>query len=178
MTPDFPDAAAILAVFDDHVEALVLTHKVRRLRARPASRFDRLDEDAFVARLEQDRNELEKWCVLALVASFEATFRQDLRMRVSLRSKDVVRKRLRDLAETSGGRVRFEDLLEVWETSANVGAAHRTNVRLLFRHRNWLAHGRHWTNKLGALPHPYVVRAQLEDYLASLKAAVPDFPRR
>lgn len=52
----------------------------------------------------------------------------------------------------------------------------RVELRTLLKHRHWLAHGRYWTNKHGALPSPYEAHAAIEDYVAALRAFASDFP--
>ena len=58
-----------------------------------------------------------------------------------------------------------------------MGATVKQSLGVLLKHRHWLAHGRHWTNKHGALPSPRDAWADLDDYVQALQAAAPDFPR-
>lgn len=175
----FPRADDLVATYEDQVEALVrLLHARKALTTDPRSRFHRLSDADIQARLELDREELERWAVLALTASFEATIRSDAVDRIKARTKDDVRKPLRELYEAHGSRVHFDDLLEAWEAHAVVGAAVRQNLRKLLKHRHWLAHGRYWTNKHGLMPSPLDAHAHLDDYMQALQSCAPDFPRR
>jgi len=53
----------------------------------------------------------------------------------------------------------------------------KQSLRTLLKHRHWLAHGRYWTNKHGAVPSPLDAHAHLDDYGQALRACAPDFPR-
>jgi hypothetical protein len=52
---------------------------------------------------------------MMLVASFEASVRTDAERRIQLKSRDGVRKRLRDLFNAHPDRVRLVDILEIWD---------------------------------------------------------------
>lgn len=174
----FPRADDIVAAYEDQLEALErLLHARRALSADRRSRFHSLSDADIQARLELDREELDRWAVLVVTASFEATLRSDAIDRIAARTKDDVRKPLRELYDAHGTRVRFDDLLDVWEAHATVGAAVRQNLRKLLKHRHWLAHGRYWTNKHGLMPSPMEAHAYLDDYMQALQASAPDFPR-
>jgi hypothetical protein len=97
--------------------------------------------------------------------------------RIAARTKDAVRKPLRELREKHENRVRLDDILGIWEDYAPIASAVKQNLRTLLKHRHWLAHGRHWTNKHGPMPSPVEAHAYRGDYAAALKASVPDFPR-
>ncbi|WP_438023308.1 hypothetical protein [Sorangium sp. So ce233] len=174
----FRSADEIVAAYEDQVEALErLFHARALVSADPRSRFYRLSDADIQVRLEQDREELDRWAVLMLMASFEGTLRGDAKGRIQAKTRDGVRKPLRDLHEAHGDRVRLDDLLAVWEACAPVGSTVRQNLRILLKHRHWLAHGRHWTNKYGSMPSPLDAHAYLYDYVQALQASVPDFPR-
>ena len=121
--------------------------------------------------------ELDRWAVLMLVASYEATLRTDMQARIGARTRDVVRRRLRDLDVEHEGRVRLDGILGLWEEHARVLPLVKQNLRRLLKHRHWLAHGRHWTNKHGTMPSPLDAHAYLDDHIQALCASVPDFPR-
>jgi hypothetical protein len=174
----FPEADKIIAAYQDQVEALDRLMRMRMaVRADPNSRFHGLSDDEIQDRLDQTRGELDQWVVLMLVASFEATLRADAQDRIQARTPDPVRKPLRDLHEQFPGRVRLDDILTLWEAHAIVGAMIKNNLRTLLKHRHWLAHGRHWSNKHGGMPLPLDAHGDLDDYLQALQASVPDFPR-
>jgi hypothetical protein len=174
----FPGADEVQAAYLDQVEALErLLHARATLSADPGSRFHGLSDADIQDRLGQDREELDRWTVMMLVASFEATVRTDAQDRIAARTKDDVRKLLRDLHKEHEGRVRLDDILEIWEAHATVAPTVKQSFRTLLKHRHWLAHGRHWTNKHGPMPSPLDARAYLDDYVATLQASVLDFPR-
>ncbi len=174
----FPGAAEILAAYLDQMEGLEHLLRARALlSADPRSRFHGLSDAEIQDRLEQDRDELDRWTVLVLVASFEATLRADAQDRLQARTKDAARKPLRDLHNEHQGRVRLTDILEIWDAHATIGAAVKQSLGTLLKHRHWLAHGRHWVNKHGAMPGPIEAHAILDDYAQALQAFTGDFPR-
>jgi hypothetical protein len=174
----FPRADEIVEAYADQVEALEhLFHARAALTVDSKSRFHGLSEAAIQDRLEHDREELDRWTVMMLTASFEATIRTDAEDRIRARTKDDVRKSLQELYRENNDRVRLDDVLATWENHATVGQTVKQRVRTLLKHRHWLAHGRHWTNKHGAMPPPLDARAFFDDYVQSLQACAPDFPR-
>jgi len=174
----FPGGDEIIRSYLDQREALErLLREHAALFGDPSSRFHGLAEAAIQARVEMDLEEVALWAVMMLVASFEATLRADAQARIGARTRDPVRKPLRELFEEHGGRVRLDDIRAVWETHVAVGATIEQEVARLLKHRHWLAHGRHWSNKYGVMPEPHDAHAALDDYLQALRAAVADFPR-
>ena len=168
----------ILAAYEDHVEALEHMFHARAAHAAdPRSRLHQLTDAAIQVRLGQDREELDRWVVMMLVASFEATIRADALDRIQARTPDAVRRPLRDLYAKGKDRVRLDDLLAIWEAHAAVGATVKQNTRTVLKHRHWLAHGRRWTNKYGAFPTPHDVYAYLDDYQQTLRLSQIDYPR-
>lgn len=173
----FPDADELISAYLDQMEALERLLRARStISADPRSRFHQLADADIQARLRDDRVELDRWAVLMLVASFEATLRADATARIDARTKDAARKPLRDLHEKYKDRVRLDDILDIWNAAAGVGAAVKQGVGRLLKHRHWLAHGRYWTNKQGPIPTPVEARAALDDYVLALQASAPDFP--
>jgi hypothetical protein len=174
----FPAADEIIAAYEDQVEALErMLHARASLSADSRSRFYKLRDTEIQARLKDDRDELDLWAVLMLVASFEATVRTDAEDRIKTRTRDDLRRPLRDLYNEHDDRVRLVDILAVWEARITVSPIVSTNVRHLLKHRHWLAHGRHWANKSGVLPLPLDTYGHLDDYTQELQAGAPDYPR-
>lgn len=173
-----PRADDILQAYEDHSEALRRLFRLRKaLVVDVTSRFYGLTESDLQLRLEEDANELARWTVMMLIASFEAAIRTDLDDRINCRTRDAVRKPFRDLQRDYGARIRLDDILAIWECHALVQKDVIRRVHTLLKHRHWLEHGRYWTNKYGKLPAPHEVRMNLEDYEQAIKASVPDFPR-
>jgi hypothetical protein len=177
----FPGADEVVAAYEDQVEALEhLFHARGAVTADPRSRFHGLSDAAIQDRLARDREELDRWAVLMLVASFEATLKTDAEDRIRAKTKDAVRKPLRDLYERKkklDQPVYLGEILRVWRAHATIGAKVKQKLGMLLEHRHWLAHGRYWTNKYGLVPSPLDARGILDDYLQALQGSVPDFPR-
>ena len=162
----------------DQVEGLKGLYRARaHLSTDRKSRFHGLTDHAIGDRLEHDRQELDRWVVMMLVASFEATVRTDAKSRIDSSTRDEVRRPLRDLHKEYGDRVRLKDILAIWETRVTVSSATKDFVGRLLKHRHWLAHGRYWTNRGGQMPEPMDAHAQLGAYMQALHAGCADFPR-
>jgi hypothetical protein len=175
----FPGADEVLEAYLDQVEALEHLLRGRAIvSADPNSRFHGLSDADVQDRLGQDRDELDRWAVLMLVASLEAALRTDALRRIEGRTKDDVRKPLRDLHKDHEGRVRLDDILGIWDAHVVVAPTVKQNLRTLLKHRHWLAHGRHWTNKHGPMPSALDAHAYVDDYVTVLRASVTDFPRQ
>jgi len=99
---------------------------------------------------EEHRSELELAAILLLLTESEAVLRVDYLVRVYQRRKDDVSRAFRELYKEKGTHARLdEDLLAIWldhvpEVKSGVSA-----YRSLLHLRNWLAHGRYWSPKLG-----------------------------
>lgn len=87
---------------------------------------------------------------LALLTSLEALFRVDFTLRCRTRSKDDLSRHFRSVERATGPRVRLEeDILEGWKVHFPEKAGLIGEIRSSFNYRNWIAHGRYWTPKLG-----------------------------
>lgn len=95
------------------------------------------------------RGQLELLTMFEILATTEAVLRIEVRSRVTGRKKDPLSRRFRNLHKAKGDRIRLdEDILTAMKdegVSASAVAAFRSTLKL----RHWLAHGRHWTPKLG-----------------------------
>lgn len=172
-----PRADAVVDAYEDQVEALeALHHQRAKLSNSTASRFHGLTPEEIAQRLERDRAELDQWALLMVLASFEATVREDVRLRHGRKTKDAVRPSLQMLEQANPGRVRFDDILSAWDAASSVGQDLKGRVRNLMKHRHWLAHGRYWTNKHGQVPSPLDALGYLDDYCIKLRMRVPTFP--
>src|ERR1019366_8536798 len=144
----FPGADEILSAWNDQAEALVRVWRARKIVVADAtSRFHTLTEHQLEQRLETDRRELDRSTMMMVLASFDAVVRTDAVNRIQSKTRDAVRKPLRGLYRPNPDRVRFTDILDVWDGVAAVSATTKSMVRRLMKHRHWLAHGRYWTDK-------------------------------
>lgn len=176
---DFPTADDLIAAYEDNVEALErVWHARLAVTADARSRFHGLPVAALQDRLERDRDELDQWVVMMLVSSFEAAVHTDARDRIDCRSKDDIRKPLRDLYDEYEPRVRLEDILDLWSKHVAIGTTVNQTLRRLLRRRHWLAHGRHWVDKKSGLnPSPWDAKLILDSYVQEVRRGAPDFPR-
>jgi hypothetical protein len=138
--------------------------------------FFGLGPNEYDSALTELREELDKQVVLTLVASAEAAFRTDFGERVRRRTKDAVRPKLKALRDEHGDRVRLDDILGVWKDTCGAGADTFSLFGQILKHRHWLAHGRHWTDKSGVTSDPNSVAAVINDLCGRLRGVVPNFP--
>jgi hypothetical protein len=102
------------------------------------------------AKLAARLNETDLRSSFAILSQLEAAFRIDYTQRCKRKKRDAVSKAFRALYKTHGCNVRLEDdIFATWrqehpETKKLIG-----ELQGAFKFRHWLAHGRHWTPKLG-----------------------------
>ena len=96
--------------------------------------------------LRSIRLELDRQSSLSVLAMCEARVRLDFQKRCRKRFKDAVSKALRDLYQTRGRQVRWDDLLNVWKSHQLEPANRRVigELKSAYHYRHWLAHGRYW----------------------------------
>jgi hypothetical protein len=101
------------------------------------------------AYLNSQRAELELLAMFELLATAEAILRIDFDRRATMKRKDPLSRRFRQIRAERTERVRLdEDILEALRSEiqpASVVSEFRGALRL----RHWLAHGRHWHPKMG-----------------------------
>jgi len=87
---------------------------------------------------------------LAMLTWLEATFQLDYQYRCRKRLKDDLSRVFRATYKRRPDSVSLEkDIFDAWSSYAS--GAHQLigELRSAFKFRNWLAHGRYWTPKLG-----------------------------
>jgi hypothetical protein len=144
-----------------------------------AGEFRNMTQGEFDAALQDARDELDAQSTMMIIASAEAILKRDCRQR--LLEKDRRNKlwlgldALREAEAAAGYKgVRTAKLLAVWKS---VTAHQLKQMTRLFEHRNWLAHGRFYTDKSGVVADPEQVVLVIKDSFAKLTAYQSDFPR-
>jgi hypothetical protein len=88
--------------------------------------------------------------MLELLATAEGALRFDFRDRVVRREKDPISREFRNFAKRHGEKIRFDEhILQVWKGFDKRAKNAVGDFRGALKLRHWLAHGRHWTPKLG-----------------------------
>ena len=118
------------------------------------TRFFGLTRDEVDLLFDADRQELDAMTILSLMASAEATIREDYLDRIARRLKDSLSAAYIALHRSLPAAQRRRPLLDehVLEAMRNSGqvAPHLIgDFRDALRLRHWLAHGRYWTVDLG-----------------------------
>lgn len=94
--------------------------------------------------------ELENLAGFALISSSEATLRVDYLKRVYGRKKDAVSRAFRVLYKERGFKAKLrEDILRVWAEKYPSSKSVVSDFRGAMNFRDWVAHGRYWTPRLG-----------------------------
>ena len=100
--------------------------------------------------LETVLKENEQLVSLNILASMEAAFRIDYLQRCYKRKKDPLSKSFRGIYQIKGDRASLEeDILVAWKQHTNLSKDIFSDLKSVFRYRNWLAHGRYWQPRLG-----------------------------
>lgn len=99
-------------------------------------------------------NEIDHRTCLFLVAAAEASLVVDFLHRVKTRKKDKISKDFKDIfkkeCEKNEKKVRLDKhILDVWRDRDGKTKSLIGDFRGALNYRHWLAHGRHWTPKLG-----------------------------
>ncbi len=86
---------------------------------------------------------------MSILAALEAAFRIDYLQRCYKRLRDPLSRAFRNAHQEKGARVPLEDIFSMWQLHSNVSPSVITDLERVFRYRQWLAHGRYWTPKIG-----------------------------
>jgi hypothetical protein len=176
-----PSPQEVFFVYTDQKEALEFLWRFRRkILDSEGTAFSGLTEQELDVRLREDRQELDLWAVMMMTASFEAMLKSDLKVRSISRPKNECSKQV--CAQLSHGKhITLKLLIEAWLHcgSGEMGLTPRVkkDIQRLRRWRNWIAHGRSWTeNKSGSVFVPDAAIALIEDFCTGIRCAVADFP--
>lgn len=97
--------------------------------------------------------EAEYDACLALLAAIEAAFRLDFDYRHKKRRKDSRSKAVRRISKTPRGefsfRISIESLFDILALDNTAPARTINLLKIYFRYRHWLAHGRYWQLRIG-----------------------------
>jgi hypothetical protein len=85
-----------------------------------------------------------------MLTSIEAAFQLDYQYRCQRRLKDSLSRAFRAIYKRKPDYVRLEkDIFDAWSVHSSAAHSLIGELRGAFRFRNWLAHGRYWTPRLG-----------------------------
>lgn len=136
-------------------------------------------DDEFLLAIDEASVALEKWTVVAIAAASEKMFFDDARCRVVKRTRDAVRRPLRDSflrLERQGVTIGLDVVLKEWRRHAGGMNESMKAYERLFTARHWSAHGSRWTPKGAFAGGPLDAFMIVEDVVGSLRREVPDFP--
>jgi putative transposon-encoded protein len=112
---------------------------------------------------------LERDASLSLLASVEAKLRMDFLDRVYNKRKDDLSRIFRETYKKKGHHVQMEqDLLDSW---VDICPQHKQVIgyyKGALQYRNWLAHGRYWSPKLGDKYEFATVYSICREFISSL----------
>jgi hypothetical protein len=109
-----------------------------------------MTKEEMASYFEDARSELDVAASLLALAEAEAVLRVDYLSRVQHKAKDPVSRAYREIYKDKEARARLdEDLLATWVDHHADCKSAVSEFRAALNLRNWLAHGRYWTPKLG-----------------------------
>ena len=169
----WPEPQGILENYARHVDALRWAG-AGDITTDSRSGFYKWSRDALDDALKGMRGELDRATVLVLCASIEAALRTDYTHRVTQKRKDAMARRFRKLDRQFGERVPLDDILDAWRDELG-GKQKFGRLKGLYKHRHWLAHGRHWVDKSGfaVAPDPEQAWLLAAPCLEAIQAAFP-----
>jgi hypothetical protein len=124
-----------------------------------------------VAEALRDRlEEHDRVCSLTILTAIEAFFRIDYEQRVFRKMKDKLsqefRKLDRSVSKRKSKRASLEEeIFEAWKKHSGTMSVDKqllVDLKVAFRYRHWLAHGRYWKPKLGR-KHDFGILQRLAD---------------
>lgn len=143
---------------------LYFSQKNRLINPNFEKRFLDYNTAEIVAELSSRIDELGRSTSLSLLAALEAMFRMDYKERVEKRKKDSLSKALKVIHQTKGLRASLEeDIFNAWLENTTVKLKLIQDLKGAYKYRHWLAHGRHWTPKMGRPDYDYSEIYQLAE---------------
>lgn len=94
--------------------------------------------------------ELDHSSAFSVLSCVEAAIRIDYVRRVKAKEKSELSRALRQVYKDKEDRARLDtDLLDCWRDHSDLPKGLIGDLIGAFKYRNWLAHGRYWTQKFG-----------------------------
>jgi hypothetical protein len=129
-----------------------------------------------VERFSRVEREIEQAFTLTLFASVEAAVRTHFMRSIERGKPEWLAVPAQALNTRNQGRPHFDDVLDLWklapDSPPDTGDAIGM-LKQLYNRRNWLAHGRYWTDRSGyPTADPDAVRYAVDE----VKRRVPAFP--
>ncbi len=135
-------------------------------------RYSGLTQQELLERFHELREELDAEVVLALVCAAEGAIRSEVRRTRSASRKSAISKAWKQRS-APGTWVRLEVILSKWR-AVNGPKQAIDDFGKLYKHRNWLAHGRYFSNKCGLPTVTPKVAYSYSTKLLKHLAAAPD----
>ena len=108
-------------------------------------RFSGKTLEAIAETLQARLQEADQQSLLVLLTSVEAAFRRDYEIRVERKATDEPSRSFTTLYAQKGKRARLDsDLFENWKKVSDLHQRAVGNLRIAFKFRDWMAHGRYW----------------------------------
>ena len=131
-----------------------------------ARRFAGYTQEDMEKEKEEVIEENERNAIMNTLAALEAAFRIDYLERCQKRKRDPLSRQFRMIYVARRERVSLhDDIFRMWKRHSDDARRTVSRVEDAYRYRNWLAHGRYWTLKIGD---PY-------DYATMYRLAEPAF---
>jgi len=89
-------------------------------------------------------SETDRRSVLVLMARMEAAFRVDYKLRSTKKYSDSISIEFRKIWAKKNKYARLNDILDVWGRTDPETKKIISKLKIFFKFRHWLAHGRYW----------------------------------
>ncbi len=100
--------------------------------------------------LSRQLAEVDLTSALNVMSATEAALRVDYLDRAYRRGKDRLSRTMRDVYQAKAEKASLEDdIIAAWTATGIMTNQLAGDLKLAYRYRHWLAHGRYWTLKLG-----------------------------
>jgi hypothetical protein len=171
---DFPSLNELFGEYQFLGLALVAAE--RDADANPSAYGIKISSQSVQQRFAQLREEVDQAFTLTLFASVEASVRTHYSVCLESGDPAWLAAPARALKERTDGKPRFEDILELWKMAPDTPQRTGDSVgklKQLYHRRNWLAHGRYWSDRSGI---PTADPDSVMDAVAEIRAVISDFP--
>lgn len=157
----------IAIYYEDSASALRLYFSDKNPKFKEVFAIETYEEVAI--RLKERIDELDRSTSLTLLAALEARFMLDCKERSKTNKNDSLSVALISRIANQKYTLLDEKILNIWKDNASIEPQHIEDLKGIYKYRNWLAHGRHWTPKMARPDYDYatvyeIVQKSLHDF--------------
>ncbi len=136
------------------------------------SKFVYFTADELNNYFQNSEKELEHLVCFDLISATEGILRSDFHKRVYNKDKSDIGKIFREIEKNKNNKISLEaDIIDNWKEIVTERKNDFSNFLRVLNYRNWLAHGRYWTPKLGQAYTPldvYKIAEKISEVVSSM----------